>query len=409
MPNPNMQDQSISAEERRNFGVVCLALTCVFIVHSMLLVTVPVHALDLGASPLLLGVIFSAPYLLPLIVAIPFGTLVTRHGGRVSMLSGASLMVFGLVTILVVPGYPGLIIGQLSFGLAQLQMVLAAQTIISTLGTGPKLESYFGWYTTWLSGGQIVGPLIAGGLIHAVGTTASSFAAMLVIACCSLVTALLLTGEAKQGRSVQWSSTGFRAQGSLFCKSPAVRISIAVTAAATFAMIIHGNYLPVLLENMLVTPTTIGILISLRAVAAMVIRPVIAKVIALMGGRGIAMLVSILSMALGMLFLGGTDNLILIGFFSILIGLGSGVCQPLSIVVLSESVDGTQRAGALGMRLMANRGVNFLAPLFFGLMLEIGGFTLSFALTGAVLVLATMLVFFMTRASKFRKAKKTGE
>jgi len=404
-----MQDQSISAEERRNFGVVCLALTCVFIVHSMLLVTVPVHALDLGASPLLLGVIFSAPYLLPLIVAIPFGTLVTRHGGRVSMLSGASLMVFGLVTILVVPGYPGLIIGQLSFGLAQLQMVLAAQTIISTLGTGPKLESYFGWYTTWLSGGQIVGPLIAGGLIHAVGTTASSFAAMLVIACCSLVTALLLTGEAKQGRSVQWSSTGFRAQGSLFCKSPAVRISIAVTAAATFAMIIHGNYLPVLLENMLVTPTTIGILISLRAVAAMVIRPVIAKVIALMGGRGIAMLVSILSMALGMLFLGGTDNLILIGFFSILIGLGSGVCQPLSIVVLSESVDGTQRAGALGMRLMANRGVNFLAPLFFGLMLEIGGFTLSFALTGAVLVLATMLVFFMTRASKFRKAKKTGE
>ncbi|MFL1453966.1 MFS transporter [Marinobacter sp. GN3S48] len=404
MPNPNMQDQSISAEERRNFGVVCLALTCVFIVHSMLLVTVPVHAVDLGASPLLLGVIFSAPYLLPLIVAIPFGTLVTRHGGRVSMLSGASLMIFGLVTILVVPGYPGLIIGQLSFGLAQLQMVLAAQTIISTLGTGPKLESYFGWYTTWLSGGQIVGPLIAGGLIHAVGTTASSFAAMLVIACCSLVMALLLTGQAKQGKSVQWSSTGFRAQGSLFCKSPAVQISIAVTAAATFAMIIHGNYLPVLLENMLVTPTTIGILISLRAVAAMVIRPVIAKVIALMGGRGIALLVSILSMALGMLFLGGTDNLILIGFFSILIGLGSGVCQPLSIVVLSESVDSTQRAGALGMRLMANRGINFLAPLLFGLMLEIGGFALSFALTGAVLLLATMLVLFLLRADNLPAA-----
>lgn len=88
---------------------------------------------------MLLGVIFSAPYLLPLALAIPLGGVVTRHGGRASMATGAGLMSAGLITILTVAGYTGLILGQLFFGVAQLLMVLAAQTTISNLGTGPTL------------------------------------------------------------------------------------------------------------------------------------------------------------------------------------------------------------------------------------------------------------------------------
>jgi len=38
----------------------------------MLLVTVPVYGLELGASPLMLGVILSSQYLLPFLLATPW-------------------------------------------------------------------------------------------------------------------------------------------------------------------------------------------------------------------------------------------------------------------------------------------------------------------------------------------------
>jgi len=54
-------------------------------------------------------------------------------------------------------------------------------------------------------------------------------------------------------------------------------------------------------------------------------------------------------------------------------------------------VERERRAGALGMRLMANRAVHFLAPLFFGLLLELSGFTLAFAASGILIGFALIL------------------
>lgn len=68
----------------------------------------------------------------------------------------------------------------------------------------------------------------------------------------------------------------------------------------------------------------------------------------------------------------------------------------LSIVILSENVDCPMRSGALGMRLMANRGVNFLAPLAFGVALEWAGFGAPFALTGMLIVLCAFMIYALT-------------
>ena len=130
--NPSESAQP-GIDARRNFFVVCLALTLCFVVYSMLIVAVPVYGLRLGASPLVLGAVLSTQYLLPLLFAIPLGGVVTRYGGRATLISGACLMVAGLLSMHFWYGYPGLVLGQLLVGLAHLQMVLAAQTIISNL------------------------------------------------------------------------------------------------------------------------------------------------------------------------------------------------------------------------------------------------------------------------------------
>ncbi len=379
--------------------MVCLALTLCFVVYSMLIVAVPVYGLRLGASPLVLGAVLSTQYLLPLLFAIPLGGVVTRYGGRVTLISGACLMVAGLLSMHFWYGYPGLVLGQLLVGLAHLQMVLAAQTIISNLGTGPTLERYFGWYSTWLSGGQVVGPLLAGYLLDSGPGTGQVFLVMAVFAFLAGLAGFWLTGQARERLKVTRRETGFRAQWGLMRTNQGVQLSVLVTVLGMFALGVYGSYLPVYLESLAMSPVVIGVLVSLRAAVSMLIRPFMAPMIAMVGGRRNAVLLALGTLAAGITFLGLSEQILLIGLLAVLVGIGAGLTQPLSMVLLAESVDREKRSGALGMRLMANRAIHFLAPLLFGVLLELGGFVLAFGASG--LMIAFVLIVMQRRANGY--------
>lgn len=380
------------AEARNNFFLVCLALTGCFVVYSMLIVTVPVYGLRLGASPLALGIILSSQYLLPLLLAIPLGSVVNRYGGRATLVAGAFLMLAGVLFMHLWHGYGGLILGQLLVGLAHLQMVLSAQTIISNLGTGPKLERYFGWYSTWLSGGQVVGPLLAGMLLHSEQGSDYVFLVMALFALLGGVAGFWLRGQARERVSAKRRETGFRAQWSLLQGSSGVQLSVLVTVLGMFALGVYGSYLPVYLESLAMSPVIIGVVVSMRAGVSMLIRPFMAGIIATVGGRGSAVMLALGALSLGLMFLGFSEQIILISLLAILMGVGSGLTQPLSMVLLAEAVDREKRPGALGMRLMANRAIHFLAPLIFGVLLELGGFALAFGVSGLFVALATLVI-----------------
>jgi len=363
----------------------------------MLLVTVPVYGLELGASPIMLGVILSSQYLLPFLLAIPLGGVVARHGGRITLLVGALVMIVGLMLMQVLPGYYGLIGGQLLVGLAHLQMVLSAQTIISSLATGPKLEGYFGWYSTWLSGGQVVGPLLAGGWIHWAGGVDNLFLVMAGIALLGWLSGLALTGDATAGMLVTRKQTGFRAQASLIRRNTGVQVSIAITVAGMFALGVFGSYLPVYLDSLEMSAVMIGVLVSIRSGVSMVIRPFIPRIIGAVGGREKATILSLCTLSAGLACMGFAGNVPAIALLSMLVGLGGGLTQPLSMVVLAESVEREQRSGALGMRLMANRAVHFVAPLMFGAILSVSGFGLSFGLSGVFIALVAIVLLWLQR------------
>ncbi|MFC0702204.1 Predicted arabinose efflux permease, MFS family [Marinobacter persicus] len=370
------------AEASRNFLVVCVSLTFCFVVYSMLIVAVPVYGLQLGASPVALGAILSSQYLLPLLLAIPLGGVVTRYGGRATLMAGAALLVAGLLSVHFWYGYAGLVLGQLLIGLAHLQMVLSAQTIISNLGTGPQLEKYFGWYATWLSGGQVIGPLLAGAIMDNSDGVGPVFLVMAGFALLAGITGLMLTGQARERLAVKRKQVGFRAQWGLMRANRGVQVSVLVTVLGMFALGVYGSYLPVYLESLALTPVVIGVLVSLRAGVSMLVRPFMARIIAAAGGREPTVLLSLGALAAGIGLLGISEQILWLGLLAVVVGVGSGLTQPLSMVILAESVDREKRSGALGMRLMANRAIHFLAPLMFGLVLEIGGFALAFGVSG---------------------------
>ncbi|MDQ7729652.1 MFS transporter [Halomonas sp. SpR8] len=374
------------------FACICLSLGTAFVVQTMLLVAVPLAAIELGATPLMLGLIVSAPYVLPLLLALPFGSLVARLGSPRTLQLGAMAMVIGAGLLAVVPGFKGLIAGQLVIGLAQLLMIISAQTAITYLGQGTALEKYFGWYTTYLSIGQMVGPLLGGWIIDYRGGPGAAFYGAFIASFVALVSFFMVNQRASSGDQ---QGVGFLVsvgqQWQLLKTSQGVKLSLIISLAAMLALGAHGSYFPVYLESLALSGTTIGLLVSLRALASMAVRPFTSTIVSLLHGRYATMSLTLLFMALGLMLVGVTGNVYWLCLFSILVGLGVGLSQPLSMVVIAESVPERQRAHALAVRLMANRAMQFAAPLLLGILTQLGGFTLAYFACGVLLLMHWLL------------------
>ena len=279
-------------------------------------------------------------------------------------------------------------------GLSQILMVLAAQTVISGLGSGKALEKYFGWYTTSLSGGQLIGPILAGWLIDQSGARLT-FGAMSAMALIGVLGALFLIGEANRGYANDKSLAGYRAQARLLKSNTGVQMSIALTVAGMFVLGAHGGFLPVYLESLEISATTIGALLSLRALSAMAVRPFMSTVITFVGGRSKAVILCVVFLMLGLMFTGVVNSVVVLALLTVLVGIGSGISQPLSMVILAEHVAKERRPSALGMRLMANRGVQFLAPFLLGALAEYTNFAVAFLIGGVFVMFFLFLIIML--------------
>lgn len=232
----------------------------------------------------------------------------------------------------------------------------------------------------------MVGPLLAGAWIQWAGGVGNLFLVMAGIALIGGLAGLALTGDATLGISITRKQAGFHAQASLLRRNTGVQVSIAITVAGMFALSIYGSYLPVYLDSLEMSAMMIGVLVSVRSGISMIIRPFIPWIITTVGGRERATVLALCTISVGLACLGFAGNAPVIALLSVLVGLGGGLTQPLSMVVLAESVGREQRSGALGMRLMVNRAVHFVAPLLFGAILSVSGFGLSFGLSGLFIV-----------------------
>ncbi len=83
-----------------------------------------------------------------------------------------------------------------------------------------------------------------------------------------------------------------------------------------------------------------------------------------------------------------------------LVGIGSGISQPLTLVIIAEHVQAPQRPSALAVRLMGNRAAQVLAPLILGMLAEVLGFTWTFMIAGFSLLAVIFVIVRLTPAFK---------
>ncbi len=389
-------DEIAYPQAYRDLIVVSIALTLAMLSNTMLLLTVPFKALELGISASLIGLILSAPYVLPLALAIPIGAFVGRTGAQRVILFGALGMAMGPACSLLFQGIGGLLANQVIAGVSNILLIIAAQSLVSGLGHGKVLERCFGWYTTCMSAGQLLGPLLAGLLIEHYSIN-HSFALIALFPLLSSASALLFSAQARRGTPSTRAQSGYRAQWQLLTTNPGVQLSMLLASTSLFVMSVHSSFMPIYLESLSLTAATIGGLLSIRALASMLVRAFMSAIIERLGGRTATIRFAVILITSALMLTGVVgDQVALLAVLAACIGVAGGLSQPLSMVILSESVSREQRAPSLAMRLMGNRGAQVAAPVLIGVVADVTGFATAFALVP--LLLLVLFLFWSWRA-----------
>lgn len=359
---------------------LCAIGLSVAVSQAMMLPLAALYSLELGASPALIGIVLGAGFVLPVVAAVSVGGWVDRVGAPRMILVGAIGLALAPIIPVLLPGLLALVALQVVAGLSHLAAVVAVQSYVARIG-GSR-EKNFGWYTTLVSLGQLIGPFLVGILIEVLGYSS----AFIVSAGTGLLAALASRALPRLPKNEidKAERSGLSTNPASGLSNQPLRTALLTSGATLFALGVHQTFYPVYLDTQDISPTLIGALVGLRALAAIAIRPFLAYLARLVGNRSIMLGVTLMLCAVALALLPLGNSVLMFAAASILLGLGSGVSQPLTMVVLSDHVKPARRGAALGARLSVNFLALGLSTLLIGALIASLGYATSFV-AGALL------------------------
>jgi MFS family permease len=374
--------------QRRDLALLCFAGITAALGYTMLALLAPLVALRFGAGPAAVGLLISSGFVLPLLLAVPAGAWVDRWGARRMARIGFLGFAAAALPMALAPGWTTLIVAYVVASLAHLVYIVASQALVADLGAaGRARESAYGWWTTSVAVGQAIGPLVGGVVLDLLGP-GSGFGIMtaVMLLAFALTLPMRATGQAETTPvRFEWS-TARRLLG-----DRTVGLAMLTSSAALWAVTVQVTFLPVHLELMAVPAASIGALLSLRALVAVLVRPWMPQLVAALGGRERTVVLTLLSMAAGLAGVACGGSWWLLAGFMVVFGAGFGLSQPVSMVMVADRVAPRERGAALGVRLTGNRLAQLVAPVALAVVAERAGLPAFFVLHG-LLVLGAAVV-----------------
>jgi len=388
---------------------------------------VPLYAVALGLDAATVGLLVALPNVFPVLLAVPAGRAVDGKGALRWMLVGSLGLVSAPLIVATVGGTGALVASQLLLGLFHVFLTLASQAFVAALGTRASFERDFAWYSTSLAAGRLGGPLLAGVMIDAAG-----FRPAFAVVTGALVISTVLVATLRRWRPEPDTTvaTPRQARDEAAAGSPptdaprptaapppagsrallgnvGLQLAVLSSAGVFVAIAVRQAFLPVYLSELSYSATSIGALLSLGGLAAVLVRPIMPLLSRTMGGPARTLVVAMSAVAIGVGLTGLVSSYGVIALLTVTAGLGAGVGLPLSIVTVASHVDPRSRGLALGIRLSLNRVAQLVAPVAIGAVVAASGFALGFALAGGALAALALLA--AARVGAFEAAALDGE
>lgn len=350
------------------------------------LVTYKVIAL--GGDATAVGLVAAAYAILPVGAALWLGRISDRRSSLAGLLvTGTLLLAAASGLLALAPDLLWIGAASMVLGMGHLVFTIAGQSAIARYAPVDRLDAGFGWFTAAFSGGQLIGPLLAG-LLLGHGLESSGSARMAAIDAALYLAAgiaaaavpLLFARRPKVRRpAAGQAAAGPAAAGSppavppvdsalQILRRPGVAWNMLAAMALLGTIDILVAFLPLLGEEHGIAPVVVGTLLAVRACASIASRLMLSQLLQRFS-RYQLLVASLLGAGSALLFTPLLLENFWVAALSLTIGgflLGLG--QPLTMSLITQAVRPESRGAALALRLLGNRVGQVGFPLAAGLL-----------------------------------------
>jgi MFS family permease len=343
-------------------------------------VVLSLYALELGASASAVGVLMGALYAFPLLISWPVGRYADRVGSRWLLLAAAVCGGGALLIPYFVRELPALFVASTLMGIAFTLYNVLLPNLVGILSQPHEYARNFSNASLMGSITMFAGPLLAGFAIdfsdHA---TACLYLVSLSVAA---AVALVAWGGMLPG--------GSRAAGSVggirdTLADPGMLRALATSGLVQVGQDLYQFYIPLHGHRIGLSASGIGGLLATFAAAGFVVRIFLPQLVERFGNEKV-LSISFFVAAVGFGLLPFFESVIVLAVISFIFGLGVGVGQPITtMLIFNRSAQG--RSGEIfGLRQSVNNAMRVSGPVVFGFVATAFGLPPVFWLSALMMV-----------------------
>ena len=325
-------------------------------------ITVSLSAINLGASPLAIGVLMALYAVIPMLLAVQAGRLVDRVGAFRPIAVAGVVVAAGILLPFAFHGLPVLFVSSTIVGTAFMMQHIALNHVIGNLGAPSERPVNFSWFALGYSVSGFLGPLLAGFAIDWAGHAA---AFLLLALPPALGTALLLWKRGVPTRPPVAKEDAARHRLADLLRNPRLLPVFLFSGLLATGWDMYTFVIPILCTRIGLSPSTIGVIMSSFALATFVVR---------LAMPSVARRLSEWTVVCTALAIAGTayslfplvTQVPLLSALSCRLGLGLGCAQPMIMAVLYSASPPGRQGEVVGVRTTLMNASHTFLPLLFG-------------------------------------------
>ena len=373
---------------------ILLAFTLTFFTMTCLAasrVPVVLFALQLGATPLTVGLLGAGFAVFPMLLAWHAGKFIDRLGARGPLTFACCIGGIALTLPYFVPTLTALFIASVLMGVASTFYNLSLQSVVGRLSTAESRTRNFNNYSMVIAATNGLGPLLAGLMIDRYGhaITFIADASLLIVPLVLLVTR---GGMLPTARADAAAAHGVRQM----LTNPRVRPVFIASTIAQCGLEVFHVYIPVYTTKEGLSASATGVVIAMGAVGSFCGRLALTRLIAWRGEEKVLAYALMLA-ALAFVAVPFFKSALALSIIAFVFGAGINCSQPITLMLLYSRSPKGRSGEAFGLRFALDNGSRLVGPVVFGFVASVFGLGAIFWLDAVIIAAGSMA---MTKAGR---------
>ena len=345
-------------------------------------------AIDLGASPLQVGITFAMFSILPAILAISAGRWIDRIGVRLPLLIGCGGMALSVGVVFLTPALWALYTCAALIGVFFMAYTVSVQSIVGSMGATSDSTRNFSYYSLAVALAAVMGRAGTGLSIDLLGHRSTALllaiGPLVALAIAWRLPSRNLPAKATSERIVRTSTFEL-------WKNPALRRALIAAAIVESGNELFALFIPLYGSSLGFSATFIGTLLATFAAATFLVRMALPRLVKRFGEEGVLSCALGCAALVGVLTIATTQPWVLL-VLTAAFGFSLGCGMPLSMALTYARAPEGRAAEAIGMRQTVNKSIEVTVPVCFGAVAVVAGLAPLAIALGTVLAVGAVVI-----------------